>query len=153
MADDRDEYREFQSMRAIGLMILSLGLVPLITAVVIAAASGLIVLAVTLALPCLLLAPIGFAAIRAARPDDPPDTGILPGEATIAAVVDAGAVFGEDSEVVLDLDVRVPGQPEYNTTVATIVPRAVRSRCRSGRTVRVLIDPDDPTEVSVDWET
>ena len=136
-------------MRGVGLLILSLGIASLLGAVVIAAASGLIVMAMTLAIACVLLAPIGVAALRAARRAAAIDP--LRGEARVIAVVGTGISVGGGTEVVLDLDVSVPGRPSYRATVASVVPDPLLQLCAAGRTIPVLVDRADPSGVSVDW--
>jgi len=136
-------------VRRVGLFILSVGIASLVSAVVIAAASGLVVTAVTLGIACALLVPIGVAALRAdrrARALDP-----IRGEATVKAVVEAGMNAGDGTEVVLDLDVAVPGRPTYGATVTSRIPDTLIPLCTPGRTLAVLVDAGDPSDVTVDW--
>jgi len=131
------------------LFILSLGIVSLVSAVVIAAASGLVVMAVTLGIACVLLAVIGIAALRAARRSLAATP--LRGKATVTAAVETGIPADDSTEVVLDLDVAVPGRPSYRATISSVIPNTLLQLCAPGRTVAVLVDRDDPGDVSVDW--
>jgi len=78
------------------LFILSLGIMSFVSAVVIAAASGLVVMAVTLGIACGLLAVIGIAALRATRRS----LAAMPlrGEATVTAVVETGIPADDSAE-------------------------------------------------------
>ena len=136
-------------MRRVGLFILSLGIVSLVSAVVITAASGLVVMAVTLGIACVLLAGIGLAALRAARRS----LAAMPvrGKATVTAVVETGIPADDSTEVVLDLDVAVLGRPSYRATISSVIPNTLLSLCAPGKTIAVLVDPDNPGDVSVDW--
>ncbi len=136
-------------MRGVGMFILGLGALSLVGAVVIAAASGLIVMAVVLGTACVMLAAVGIAVLRAVRRARVGER--LPAAARITAVVDTGMSSGAGSEVVLDLDVQLPGRPSYRVTVASVVPRAAAGRCDVGRTVPVQVRPGDPADVVVDW--
>jgi hypothetical protein len=136
-------------VRRVGLVILSLGIASLVSAVVTAAASGLVVMAVILGIACVLLMPIGVAVLRAerrARAGEP-----LRGEATVKAVVESGMNVGEGTEVVLDLDVAVPGKPSYGTTVTSVIPLTLIPLCAPGHTLVVLVDAGDPGDVTIDW--
>jgi hypothetical protein len=136
-------------VRGVGLFMLSLGIASLVGAVVIAAASGLIVMAVTLGIACILLLPIGIAVLRAARRTRA--AGPLRGEATVEAVVSGEVTPGGATEVVLDLDVAVPGRPTYRTTITSVVPDRLLPLCAAGRRLAVLVDTGDPRDVTIDW--
>jgi hypothetical protein len=133
-------------VHGVGLFLLALGAVSLLGAVV-AAAAGLVALAVTLGTLCTLLAAVGAAVLVASR-RGPRD---VRGTATIGAVVMAGTDGGHGVEVVLDLRVKLRGRAPYATTIATVVPEAALERYRPGATVPVSVGRGRPASVTVDW--
>jgi hypothetical protein len=104
---------------------------------------------VTLGIACVLLMPIGVAVLRAERRTRAAEP--LRGQATVKAVVENGTDTGEGTEVVLDLEVVVLGRPSYGTTITSVIPSALLPLCAPGRTLMVFIDPDDPSDVTIDW--
>jgi len=136
-------------MRGVGLFILSLGVVSIVSGVVIAALSGLVVLATTIGIGCVLLAAVGVAVVRALRRDRA--RRLLRATAVITAVVPSRGPAGDGREVVLELEVTTPAGPPYQATVATVVPRRADARCAVGQRVVVWADRDDPSDVTVDW--
>lgn len=74
--------------------------------------------------------------------------------ATISAVRMAGAVMNISNHAVdLDLVVMTPAGVPIPVTRREFVPLLQVHRLHVGTTVRVLLDPADPTALWIDWES
>ena len=74
-----------------------------------------------------------------------------PGSAVIRSLTDTGVNVRGDSLVRLTLDVTPDGGATYQAETGGLIPDAARGRAVLGATVRVRIDPVQPTNVVVDW--
>jgi hypothetical protein len=77
-------------------------------------------------------------------------TGIA-GSARILTVKETGLTVNDAPQVDMTLEVQVQGGHPYQVQHRTMVPRLMIGRLTDGRPLKVLIDPVDPKQVSVDW--
>ena len=76
------------------------------------------------------------------------------GRAGIARVLDATEAGTDpvgDPVVEVQLAVELEGQAPYEVRQRTAVPRGRVDRLRAGRSLRVLVDPQDPQRLVVEW--
>ncbi len=71
-------------------------------------------------------------------------------EATILEIWDTGWTVNEDPVVGFTLEVRRAGMPAYQAKTKLIVSRVQVAAFRPGAVVPVLVDPKDPSKVSLD---
>lgn len=74
-----------------------------------------------------------------------------PGRATIKNFTDTGTLVNFNPQVVLDLEVTVPGKDAYATQLTTTVPQVYLSRLQPGGEIGVKVDPADPNALTIDW--
>jgi hypothetical protein len=119
------------------------------------------------ALGILLLLGGGFftawtaAAAHAARVLDPPGAELderdrlrrvgRAGVARVLQATEAGTDRVGDPVVEVQLAVEVEGAEPYEVRQRTAVPRARLERLRAGRSLPVLVDPQDPQRLVVEW--
>ncbi|MEW6364695.1 MAG: DUF3592 domain-containing protein [Acidobacteriota bacterium] len=71
-------------------------------------------------------------------------------EATILEIWDTGWTVNEDPVVGFTLEVRRTGRPAYQAKTKLLVSRVQVAAFRPGAVVPVLVDPKDPSKVSLD---
>ncbi len=74
-----------------------------------------------------------------------------PGSAVIRSLADTGVNVRGDSLVRLTLDVTPDGGTPYQAEAGGLIPDTARDRAVPGATLRVRIDPAQPTNVVIDW--
>lgn len=74
----------------------------------------------------------------------------LRGEATVAEVADGSARRGSAREVVLTLDVTIPGRPPFRATASVFAGQVKARELVTGARLPVLVDPEDATRVVVE---
>ncbi len=75
-----------------------------------------------------------------------------PGKATIKNFQDTGTLVNFNPQVVLDLEVNVPGQQPYEAQLTTSVPQVYLSRLQPGGSIGVRVDPTDGSKLAIDWQ-
>ena len=73
----------------------------------------------------------------------------IDGEATIKAIRDTGMTINENPVAELDLEVESGGGPPYPVTAKWAIPQLQLGQIQPGATVEVMIDPDDPSKVTL----
>lgn len=76
----------------------------------------------------------------------------VPGTARLLSVTDTGATLNDHPVCDLQLEVSVPGQPAYTTTVRQSVPRMQAPMLQPGVALAVKVDPEDRDAVVMDWQ-
>jgi hypothetical protein len=71
--------------------------------------------------------------------------------ATVAAVRQGGGMVNYEPIVELDLTVIAPGNPPYPATVKQAVPPTQLARVQPGASLRVKVDPNEPSAVWIDF--
>ena len=79
------------------------------------------------------------------------EQGGVPGSARILAVTDVSTDSEFPPEVDLVLAVTVPGWSAYQVARHDTVPRLAIGRLTDGRPLPVLVDPDQPDQLVIDW--
>jgi hypothetical protein len=74
-----------------------------------------------------------------------------PGKATIKNFQDTGTLVNFNPQIVLDLEVNVPGQQPYEAQLTTAVPQVYLGRLQPGGTIGVRVDPTDGSKLAIDW--
>jgi hypothetical protein len=74
----------------------------------------------------------------------------VPGEARVLGLSDTGATLNFDPVCELRLQVFLPGEAPYETSIRQAVPRTTTDRLALGTLVPVRVDPDDVSGVVVD---
>jgi len=74
-----------------------------------------------------------------------------PGKATIKNFTDTGTLVNFNPQVVLDLEVEVPGQQPYPAQLTTAVPQVYLGRLQPGGSIGVRVDPSDGSKLAIDW--
>jgi hypothetical protein len=75
----------------------------------------------------------------------------VPGSARIISVTDASTDSDSPPEVDLMLAVAIPGRPAYQVARHDTVPRLAIPRLTDGRPLSVLVDPDQPDQLVIEW--
>lgn len=76
----------------------------------------------------------------------------VPGTARLLSVTDTGATINDHPVCELQLEVTVPGQAPYTTTISQPVPRMQAPMLQPGTTLAVKVDPADRDAVIMDWQ-
>lgn len=76
----------------------------------------------------------------------------LRGMATVVSVGDTGVTVNNDPVAIIALDVSLPGTSLYRVEVRQLVSRMAVGALTPGSQLPVVVDPDDLTQVVVDWE-
>jgi hypothetical protein len=71
--------------------------------------------------------------------------------ATLTAVRDGGGMINHQPLVELDLTVMAPGNPPYPLTLKQAVPHVQLATLQPGRSLKVKVDPNDPSAVWIDF--
>ncbi len=79
-------------------------------------------------------------------------TGVA-GSARVLSVTDTGATLNDHPVCDLQLEVSVPGQAAYATTIRQAVPRMQAPMLQPGTTLAVKVDPEDRDSVVMDWQS
>lgn len=74
-----------------------------------------------------------------------------PGRATVVRLSQTGTYINENPVFFFELDVNVPGIPQYRTTQRFTVPMYLVQGVGPGAELPVKVDPSNPTELVVDW--
>jgi hypothetical protein len=74
-----------------------------------------------------------------------------PGRATVVRLSQTGTYINENPVFFFELDVSVPGIPQYRTTQRLTVPMYLVQGVGPGAVLPVKVDPSNPTELVVDW--
>ena len=74
-----------------------------------------------------------------------------PGTATVVAVTDTGMLVNADPVVMLDLSVTVDGHDAYAVRIRQIVGKLYVARLQPGATFPVVVDAQDPYQVTIQW--
>jgi hypothetical protein len=74
-----------------------------------------------------------------------------PGSATVVAVTDTGMLVNADPVVMLDLSVTVDEQDAYAVRIRQIVGKLYVARLQPGATLPVVVDAQDPYQVTIQW--
>lgn len=77
----------------------------------------------------------------------------VPGSARILSVTDVSTDSEFSPEVDLLLAVTVPGRPAYQVARHDTVPRLAIGRLTDGRPLPVLVDPEQPDQLVIEWMT
>lgn len=75
----------------------------------------------------------------------------LPGRATVLSVKEVGASFHKRSEVDLELEIQVEGQPSYRVRQRHLVPWPSLEKLKVGEVLPVRIDPESSERLLIDW--
>ncbi|HSR24299.1 MAG TPA: DUF3592 domain-containing protein [Candidatus Eisenbacteria bacterium] len=75
----------------------------------------------------------------------------LSGTARVLRATEAGTSPMGEPVVDVELAVEVDGRAPYEVRQRTAVPRGRLDRLRAGRSVPVLVDPEDPERLVVEW--
>lgn len=78
-------------------------------------------------------------------------TGVA-GSARVLAVTDTGATLNDHPVCEVQLEVTVPGQGPYATTIRQAIPRMQAPMLQPGTTLPVKVDPADRDSVIMDWQ-
>jgi hypothetical protein len=73
------------------------------------------------------------------------------GTATVVALTDTGMLVNADPVVMLDLSVTVEGRDAYAVRIRQIVGKLYVARLRPGATLPVVVDAQDPYQVTIQW--
>lgn len=74
----------------------------------------------------------------------------VPGEARVLGVSDTGATLNFEPVCELRLQVSLPGEAPYETTIRQAMPRASARLMALGASLPVRVDADDPSVLVVD---
>jgi hypothetical protein len=74
------------------------------------------------------------------------------GNAVVVAVTDTGMLVNSDPVVMLDLSVTVDGGDAYAVRIRQIVGKLYVARLQPGATLPVVVDAQDPYQVTIQWE-
>jgi hypothetical protein len=74
-----------------------------------------------------------------------------PGTATVVAVTDTGMLVNSDPVVMLDLSVTVDSRDAYAVRIRQIVGKLYVARLQPGATLPVVVDAQDPYQVTIQW--
>jgi len=74
-----------------------------------------------------------------------------PGTAEVVAVTDTGMLVNADPVVMLDLSVTVAAQDAYAVRIRQIVGKLYVARLQPGATLPVVVDAQDPYQVTIQW--
>lgn len=77
----------------------------------------------------------------------------LPGQARIVSMTQTGVYVNEQPQVALTLEVTTDMQGPYQVTVKEYVPLIALGRLSSGMPLPVKVDPADPNNVIIEWES
>jgi hypothetical protein len=75
----------------------------------------------------------------------------LSGTARVLRATEAGTSAAGEPVVDVELAVQVEGRPPYEVRQRAAVPRRRLGRMHAGRSVPVLVDPQDPQRLVVEW--
>jgi hypothetical protein len=75
----------------------------------------------------------------------------VPGRATIKNYTDTGTLVNFNPQIVLDLDITIPGRDPYSAQLTTAVPQVYLGRLQPGGSIGVKVDPNDPSSIAIDW--
>jgi hypothetical protein len=73
------------------------------------------------------------------------------GRATVTSVQQTGTLINFNPQVILDLQVTVPGQAAYEAKLTEAVPQVYLARIQPGAEIGVRVDPTDPSTIALDW--
>jgi hypothetical protein len=73
------------------------------------------------------------------------------GTASISAVRNTGSLVNYSPVLELDLVVMLPGRPPIPVTRRELVEQMFLGKAQPGNTLRVRANPDDPTELLLNW--
>lgn len=73
------------------------------------------------------------------------------GRATVTSVQQTGTLINFNPQVILDLQVTVPGQAAYEAKLTEAVPQVYLARLQPGAEIGVRVDPSDPSTIALDW--
>jgi hypothetical protein len=73
------------------------------------------------------------------------------GTASIAAVRNTGSLVNYSPVLELDLVVMLPGRPPIPVTRRELVEQVFLPKAQPGGALRVRANPDDPTELLINW--
>jgi hypothetical protein len=76
----------------------------------------------------------------------------VPGEARVLGVSDTGATLNFEPVCELRLQVSLPGEAPYETTIRQAMPRTVARLMALGALLPVRVDADDPSVLVVDTD-
>ena len=76
----------------------------------------------------------------------------VPGEARVLGVSDTGATLNFDPVCELRLQVSLPGEAPYETTIRQAMPRTAARLLALGACLPVRVDADDPSVLVVDTD-
>jgi len=76
----------------------------------------------------------------------------VPGTARVLGVTDTGATVNDHPVCEVQLEVSVPGQGPYTTTISQTIPRMQIPMLQPGATLVVKVDPADRDTVVMDWQ-
>ena len=94
----------------------------------------------------------GWFALKAARKSRRVwDKGVS-ATAQVLQMSNAGAESSGSARLRLQLLVNLPGKAPYMVTDTSTPPQGASSRVSPGATLPVLVDPDDPSRVVIDWK-
>lgn len=79
-------------------------------------------------------------------------TGVA-GTARVLGVTDTGATVNDHPVCEVQLEVAVPGQGPYTTTIRQTIPRMQVPMLQPGATLAVKVDPADRDTVVMDWQS
>ena len=77
----------------------------------------------------------------------------VPGTARVLAVTDTGATLNDHPVCEVQLEVTVPGQAPYATTIKQAIPRMQAPMLQPGTSLAVKVDPADRDVVVLDWQS
>lgn len=78
--------------------------------------------------------------------------GGTPGTAVITGMGQTGMMVNNLPQLTFELQVQLPGQLPYQADVRQTVPHAVLGMLAPGRTVAVVVDPNKPAKVKIDFQ-
>ncbi|HMS63136.1 MAG TPA: SHOCT domain-containing protein [Solirubrobacteraceae bacterium] len=75
------------------------------------------------------------------------------GTARVLGVTDTGATLNEHPVCEIQLEVTVPGEGPYTTTIRQAIPRMQAPMLQPGTPLPVKVDPADRDSVVLDWQS
>ena len=99
----------------------------------------------------LILLPIGIVMLRNKSRDERIRREGIAGSATITDIAETNMTINDRPVLGLSLNVTVPGRSPYAVQKRITMPWNAMGRIAVGATVPVMVDPNDPDDIVIDW--